>query len=82
LKGKPVNVRDAKFSVISKNEEIKNLISILGLDVEKKYTGIKDKQTNKHINGNQKKTNINEMEIRKKQTKQTINKQTQTNKTK
>ena len=31
LKGKPLNVRDAKHSQIMKNQEIKNLIDIMGL---------------------------------------------------
>ena len=31
LKGKPMNVRDAKASAVAKNEEIQNLVSIMGL---------------------------------------------------
>jgi DNA gyrase/topoisomerase IV subunit B len=63
LKGKPVNVRDAKFSVIQKNEEIKNLISILGLDISKQYQG-------------KKKSRINEIYSNKQQTNKQTNKQT------
>lgn len=31
LKGKPMNVRDAKMSAVGKNEEIQNLVDIMGL---------------------------------------------------
>jgi len=38
LKGKPLNVRDAKHQQIMKNEEIKNLIDIMGLKFDTVYT--------------------------------------------
>ena len=41
LKGKMLNVRDAKFKDISKNEEVQNLIKILGLQVNKEYESVK-----------------------------------------
>jgi DNA topoisomerase II len=31
LKGKPMNVRDAKTSAVNKNEEVENLVKIMGL---------------------------------------------------
>lgn len=37
LKGKPLNVRDVGLSKIKENEEIKNIISALGLKFGKKY---------------------------------------------
>lgn len=37
LKGKPLNVRDASFVQIMKNEEIKNIVEILGLKIGEKY---------------------------------------------
>ncbi len=37
LKGKPLNVRDAAHSQVMKNEEIKNIIDILGLKMGVKY---------------------------------------------
>ena len=37
LRGKPLNVRDAKHQDILKNEEIKNLVSIIGLKFDTKY---------------------------------------------
>jgi len=37
LRGKPMNVRDAPTSQVVKNEEIKNLVDILGLKFEQKY---------------------------------------------
>lgn len=37
LKGKPLNVRDASHSQVIKNEEIKNVIDILGLKMGVKY---------------------------------------------
>jgi hypothetical protein len=41
LRGKPLNVRDVDLSKIRKNEEIKNIINILGLEFGKKYTDTK-----------------------------------------
>jgi len=41
LKGKMLNVRDAKIKDISKNEEVQNLIKILGLQVNKNYENVK-----------------------------------------
>jgi len=41
LKGKMLNVREAKLKDISKNEEVQNLIKILGLQVNKKYDNVK-----------------------------------------
>ncbi|KAL9179430.1 hypothetical protein ACHAXT_008720 [Thalassiosira profunda] len=38
LKGKPLNVRDATHAQIMKNEELKNLVHIMGLKYQKKYT--------------------------------------------
>ena len=38
LKGKPLNVRDSKISDVIKNEEIKNLVDILGLSYGTVYT--------------------------------------------
>lgn len=37
LRGKPLNVRDAKLKQVGENEEIKNLIDILGLKFDKTY---------------------------------------------
>eukprot|EP00946_MAST-07B_sp_MAST-7B-sp1_P005115 g5115.t1 len=37
LRGKPLNVRDASLPQIGANEEIKNIVQILGLDYEKTY---------------------------------------------
>ena len=37
LRGKPLNVRDAGLPQIGANEEIKNIVQILGLDYEKSY---------------------------------------------
>ena len=37
LRGKPLNVRDAKHKQICSNEEIKNLVNILGLRYDTKY---------------------------------------------
>ena len=37
LKGKPLNVRDAKPSKVAKNTEIAALKKIIGLEVGKKY---------------------------------------------
>jgi DNA topoisomerase-2 len=42
LKGKPLNVRDAHISKIKENDEIKNVISILGLEFGKKYQSTKE----------------------------------------
>lgn len=41
LKGKPLNVRDTSISKIKVNEEIKNIIQILGLEFGKKYKDTK-----------------------------------------
>lgn len=41
LRGKPLNVRDVDLSKIRENEEIKNIINILGLEFGKKYTDTK-----------------------------------------
>ena len=41
LKGKPLNVRDMNMGKIKDNEEIKNIINILGLEFGKKYTDLK-----------------------------------------
>jgi DNA topoisomerase-2 len=41
LKGKPLNVRDVNIGKIKDNEEIKNIINILGLEFGKKYTDLK-----------------------------------------
>lgn len=41
LKGKPLNVRDLTISRIKENEEIKNLIQIIGLEFGKKYKNLK-----------------------------------------
>ncbi len=38
LKGKPLNVRDATHSAVMKNEEIKNVVDILGLKYDTVYT--------------------------------------------
>ena len=37
LKGKPLNVRDATHSAVMKNEEIKNVVDILGLKYDTVY---------------------------------------------
>lgn len=42
LKGKPLNVRLESLNKIKENEEIKNIISILGLEFGKKYNNTKD----------------------------------------
>jgi len=42
LKGKPLNVRDTALSKIKENEEIKNIITALGLEFGKKYTSTKE----------------------------------------
>lgn len=42
LKGKPLNVRDAAMSKIKNNDEIKNIIQILGLEFGKKYKNTDD----------------------------------------
>jgi DNA topoisomerase-2 len=39
-KGKPINVRDVNLQKIRDNEEIKNIINILGLEFGKKYADI------------------------------------------
>jgi len=41
LKGKPLNVRDVSMGKIMENEEIKNIINILGLEFGKKYKDTK-----------------------------------------
>lgn len=41
LKGKPLNVRDVDLAKIRENDEIKNIINILGLEIGKKYTDTK-----------------------------------------
>ena len=41
LKGKPLNVRDISISKIKENDEIKNIIQILGLEFGKKYKNAK-----------------------------------------
>jgi DNA topoisomerase II len=42
LKGKPLNVRDTLLKKIKDNDEIKNLIQILGLEFGKKYKNTND----------------------------------------
>ena len=42
LKGKPLNVRDTSNTKIKENDEIKNIISALGLEFGKKYTSTKE----------------------------------------
>ena len=37
LKGKPLNVREASDAVVKKNEEIKNLLDIMGLQIGVEY---------------------------------------------
>ena len=41
LKGKPLNVRDVSTAKIKENDEIKNIIQILGLEFGKKYKNTK-----------------------------------------
>jgi hypothetical protein len=41
LKGKPLNVRDVPISKIKDNDEIKNIIQVLGLEFGKKYKNTK-----------------------------------------
>lgn len=38
LKGKPLNVRDISLSKMRENDEIRDIINILGLEIGKKYT--------------------------------------------
>jgi len=38
LKGKPLNVRDISLQKMRENDEIKDIINILGLEIGKKYT--------------------------------------------
>ncbi len=45
LRGKPLNVRDAGLPQIGANEEIRNLVQIMGLDYEKTYRSEEDLQT-------------------------------------
>jgi DNA topoisomerase-2 len=40
VKGKPLNVKDATIKKISDNEEIANLMKIVGLEIGKKYTDL------------------------------------------
>ena len=42
LKGKLLNVRDAGTNMILKNEEIQNLIKIMGLFIGKEYRDVKE----------------------------------------
>jgi len=42
LKGKPLNVRKSSMKKILDNAEIKNIISALGLEFDKKYTDLSD----------------------------------------
>jgi DNA topoisomerase-2 len=42
LKGKLLNARETSASVLSKNEEICNIIKLLGLQIGKKYTSVKE----------------------------------------
>lgn len=42
LKGKPINVRGESIAKIKDNDEIKNIVSALGLEFGKKYTSTKD----------------------------------------
>lgn len=42
LKGKLLNVRENSAAVLNKNEEICNIIKLLGLQIGKKYTSVKD----------------------------------------
>jgi len=42
LKGKPLNVRKSSMKKILGNDEIKNIISALGLEFDKKYTDLSD----------------------------------------
>ena len=42
LKGKPLNVRGMSFSKIKENEEIKNILQILGLEFGKKYKDLSE----------------------------------------
>lgn len=42
LKGKPLNVLDVSMTKIKENDEIKNIITALGLEFGKKYTSTKD----------------------------------------
>ena len=42
LKGKPLNVRDVPISKIKENDEIKNIIQIIGLEFGKKYKNTKN----------------------------------------
>lgn len=49
LRGKPLNVRDTSISKIKENEEIKNIIQILGLEFGKKYINTKSLRYGKVI---------------------------------
>lgn len=44
LRGKFLNVRDASVEQLTKNTEVKALCSILGLDFEKKYETVKERE--------------------------------------
>lgn len=41
LKGKLLNVREASSTILTKNDEIQNLIKIMGLQISKKYEDLK-----------------------------------------
>lgn len=41
LKGKLLNVREASSTILTKNDEIQNLIKIMGLQINKKYEDVK-----------------------------------------
>lgn len=44
LRGKLLNVRDAPVSQLAKNEEVKALCSIIGLDFDKEYDTVKERR--------------------------------------
>lgn len=44
LRGKLLNVRDAPVSQLAKNEEVKALCSIVGLDFDKEYNTVKERR--------------------------------------
>jgi len=41
LRGKPLNVREASFQQTMNNQEIQNIIKIMGLDMKKEYDNVK-----------------------------------------
>lgn len=45
IRGKMVNVNDKAHAILSKNEEIKNIVKIVGLDVSKSYETEEDMNT-------------------------------------